>query len=141
MVVDKLGTTFAALSDPTRRWIVDRLTSGPATVTELAAPFDISQQAVSKHLAYLENAHLIERLRDGRRNFCALRPDAIREVAQWAQGYRRFWEKNFQRLDVLLEEMKKAKTDVRSQRADVRAATDRPTRRTSRRSRTRSRRQ
>ena len=107
MVVDYLGATFAALSDPTRRSIVDRLTSGPATVNELAAPFSISQQAVSKHLAYLESACLIERRRAGRQSFCALRPDAIREVAKWAEGYRHVWEKNFHRLDVLLEEIKK----------------------------------
>src|SRR6185295_4879000 len=86
MVVDYLSTTFAALSDPTRRLIIDRLTSGPASVAELAAPFPISQQAVSKHLAYLENAFLIERQRDGRRNFCALRPETIRAVAEWADG-------------------------------------------------------
>ena len=105
MVVDNLSATFAALSDPTRRSIVDRLTGGPATVNELAAPFSISQQAISKHLAYLANAHLIERQRDGRQNFCALNPGAIREVAKWADGYRRVWEKNFQRLDKLLAEM------------------------------------
>ena len=106
MVVDNLSATFAALSDPTRRSIVDRLTAGPATVHELAAPFSISQQAISKHLAYLENARLIERQRDGRQNFCALNPSAIREVAKWADGYRHCWEKRFQRLDVLLEEIK-----------------------------------
>jgi DNA-binding transcriptional ArsR family regulator len=89
MVVDYLSATFAALSDPTRRSIVDRLTDGPATVNELAEPFSISQQAVSKHLAYLETARLIERQRDGRQNFCALKPGAIREVAKWADGYRR----------------------------------------------------
>jgi DNA-binding transcriptional ArsR family regulator len=88
---------------------VDRLTSGPATVNELATPFSISQQAISKHLAYLEMAHLIERQWQGRQNFCALKPDAIHEVAKWADGYRRIWEKNFQRLDVLLEEMNSAK--------------------------------
>jgi DNA-binding transcriptional ArsR family regulator len=109
MVVDYLSATFAALSDPTRRAIVDRLTEGPATVMELAAPFSISQQAISKHLAYLENAHLIEKLRDGRQNFCALKPDTLREVADWAQGYRRVWEKSFQRLDRLLAEMKARK--------------------------------
>src|SRR5205814_3681037 len=81
MVVDHLSSTFAALSDPTRRSIVDRLTAGPATVMELAAPFSISQQAISKHLAYLENACLIEKQRDGRQNFCAIKPDTIREVA------------------------------------------------------------
>ncbi len=109
MVVDYLSSTFAALSDPTRRLIVDRLTAGPATVMELAAPFSISQQAISKHLAYLENARLIERQRDGRQNFCAIKPDTIREVADWAEGYRRIWEANFQRLDALLVEMKSTK--------------------------------
>ena len=76
---------------------------------ELAAPFSISQQAISKHLAYLENARLIERQRDGRQNFCAIKPDTIREVADWAEGYRRVWETNFQRLDALLVEMKSKK--------------------------------
>ena len=114
MVVDQLSATFAALSDPTRRSIVARLTTGPATVMELAAPFSISQQAISKHLAYLENAHLIERQRHGRQNFCAIKPEAIREVADWAEGYRRVWETSFQRLDVLLAEMKSEKLSSKS---------------------------
>ena len=109
VVVDHLSSTFAALSDPTRRAIVDRLTDGPASVMELAGPFRISQQAISKHLAYLENARLIERQRDGRQNFCALKPSTIREVAEWAEGYRRVWQANFQRLDALLAEMKSQK--------------------------------
>ena len=110
MVVDSLSLAFAALSDPTRRSIVDRLTAGPATVNQLAAPFTISQQAISKHLAYLETARLIQRRRAGRQNFCALKPDVIRQVAKWAEGYREVWERNFQRLDVLLEEMKTVST-------------------------------
>ncbi len=107
MVAGRLSFTFAALSDPTRRAIVERLTNGPATVNELAEPFTISQQAVSKHIAYLEMANLIERQWQGRQNFCALKPETIREVADWAHGYRHCWEKSFQRLDVLLTEMKK----------------------------------
>lgn len=107
--MDHLSSTFAALSDPTRRSIVDRLTDGPATVMELAEPFSISQQAISKHLAYLENARLIERQRDGRQNYCALKPDTIREVADWAEGYRRVWQTSFRRLDALLAEMKSEK--------------------------------
>jgi len=108
MIVNRqLDLSFAALSDPTRRAIVDRLTRGPATVNQLAEPFAISQQAVSKHIAYLEMANLIERQWQGRQNFCALKPETIREVADWADGYRRFWEKSFQRLDTLLAEMKK----------------------------------
>ena len=105
--MSRLNFTFAALADPTRRAIVDRLTHGPATVNEIAEPFAISQQAVSKHLAYLEMAHLIERQWQGRQNFCALKPETIREVAEWADGYRRCWEKSFQRLDTLLAELKK----------------------------------
>ncbi len=106
MVVDYLSPTFAALSDPTRRAIVDRLTGGPATVNQLAGPFAISQQAISKHLAYLKKAGLIDRQRDGRQTFCALKPAALREVSDWAERYRSLWETNFQRLDVLLAEMK-----------------------------------
>ena len=117
--MDQLGLTFAALSDPTRRLIVDRLTNGPATVNELAAPFSISQQAVSKHLAYLASAHLIERRWQGRQNFCALKPEAIRQVAQWAEGYRRIWKRNFQRLDALLAEMKSEKVSSASNKSAV----------------------
>ena len=113
MVVDYLSLTFAALSDPTRRAIVNQLTHGPATVHQIAAPFSISQQAISKHLAYLEAARLIQRRRSGRENFCALKPEAIHQVSKWAEGYREFWEKNFQRLDLLLEEMKKTKLPPR----------------------------
>ena len=107
VVYQNLDLTFAALSDPTRRAIVDRLTHGPATVNELAAPFAISQQAVSKHIAYLEMANLIERQWQGRQNFCALKPETIHEVSKWTEGFRTCWETNFQRLDVLLAAMKK----------------------------------
>ena len=105
MVVDNLSSTFAALSDPTRRLILHRLALGPATVSELAKPFAISQQAISKHLAYLERARLIHKHRRGRQHLCALQPDPIREITQWAQRYRRFWEESFERLDVVLSEL------------------------------------
>jgi DNA-binding transcriptional ArsR family regulator len=107
MVVDFLSETFAALSDPIRREIVDRLVRGPATVNEIAAPFKVSQQAISKHLAYLERANLIEKRREGRQHYCALKPEGIREVADWAECYRKLWEENYQRLDALLEELKR----------------------------------
>lgn len=103
--MDTLSTVFAALSDPTRRQIVDQLTRGRATVNELAAPFSISQQAISKHIAYLERARLIEKRREGREHFCTLNPTAIRDVSVWAEGYRRFWEESYSRLETLLEEM------------------------------------
>lgn len=127
MVVNRLSHTFAALADPTRRAIVDRLTRGPATVNELAEPFSISQQAISKHLAYLEMAHLIERQWQGRQNFCALKPATIREVAEWAEGYRQLWERNFQRLDTLLVEMKQKKAAAHPEpvRDGVQSATSR----------------
>jgi DNA-binding transcriptional ArsR family regulator len=102
MVVNSLNSTFAALSDPTRRTIVDRLTRGPATVNQLAKPFDITQQAISKHLIYLERAHLIEKTRIGRERFCVLKPGPIREIARWADDYRRFLNESFERLDALL---------------------------------------
>ena len=106
MVVDNLSLAFAALSDPTRRMILHRLARGPATVNELAKPFEMSQQAISKHVAYLERAHLVEKQRRGREHLCALRPNAIRRIAEWADAYRRFWSESFERLDVLLGEMK-----------------------------------
>jgi DNA-binding transcriptional ArsR family regulator len=106
MVVDNLSPAFAALSDPTRRAILARLMQGPSTVSELAEPFAISQQAISKHLAYLANAKLILKERRGREHLCTLEPRAIKPVADWADNYRKFWEASYQRLDVVLENMK-----------------------------------
>lgn len=115
MVVDKLNASFAALSDPTRRMILDRLTRGPATVNELAEPFRMSQQAISKHLAYLERAALIEKHREGRQHYCQLKVDPIRQVADWALNFRKYWEESHERLDLLLE---KLKTEERNRNAD-----------------------
>jgi len=115
MVVDTLSQAFAALSDPTRRAILHRLTQGPATVNRLAEPFAISQQAISKHLAYLESAKLIAKKRRGREHFCTLEPQAIKQVSDWAANYRKFWEASHQRLDVLLEEMKSEERRARKQ--------------------------
>ena len=106
MVVDTLSTTLAALADPTRRQILHRLADGPAPVRDLAQPFRMSQQAVSKHIAYLESAHLIEKRRDGRLHICTLDPKPLREVTEWAEECRALWEANFARLDAVLEEMK-----------------------------------
>src|SRR5215472_13845142 len=102
---DSLSTTFAALADPTRRAILARLTKGPATVTELAAPFAISGPAVSKHLGVLERARLIARGREAQWRPCRLEAGPLREVAEWTAAYRRFWEKSFDRLDVYLGEI------------------------------------
>src|SRR5512133_1557463 len=109
---DSLSTTFAALADPTRRAILARLTKGPATVTELAAPFAMSGPAVSKHLRVLEHARLISRGREAQWRPCQLDAGPLREVADWAAGYRRFWEKSFDRLDVYLEELQGKRKEI-----------------------------
>ena len=103
---EKLDRTFAALADPTRRAILARLASGEASVTELAAPFDISLPAISKHLKVLERAGLISRGRDAQRRPCRLEAEPLGEADAWLENYRKFWEAQFQRLDVLLEELK-----------------------------------
>jgi DNA-binding transcriptional ArsR family regulator len=109
VVVDSLTVTFAALTDPTRRSILERLASGPASVNELAVPYRMSQQAVSKHLAYLQRARLIEKRRMGRRHFCRLRPTPIKEVSDWAAHYRVLWEGKLDRLDTYLRQLQKNK--------------------------------
>jgi DNA-binding transcriptional ArsR family regulator len=101
-----LDATFAALADPTRRAILARLASGEASVTELAEPFAMSQPAISKHLKVLERAGLISRGRDAQRRPCRLRAKPLAEASDWLEGYRKFWEESFHRLDVLLDEMK-----------------------------------
>ena len=93
MVVDSLSATLSALSDPTRRSILTRLAAGPATVGELAEPFHMSQQAVSKHLAYLERVRLVEKRREGRSQVCSLRPAPFKEVSDLVEYYRMFWER------------------------------------------------
>jgi DNA-binding transcriptional ArsR family regulator len=102
---DQLDRTFAALSDPTRRAILARLASGEATVTELAAPFDISLPAVSKHLKVLERAGLIARGRERQWRPAGLEATPLRDVAEWTERYRRFWEERYERLDEYLEDL------------------------------------
>src|SRR5437868_13930171 len=99
MAVDHLSTTLAALSDPTRRAILARLAGGEATVTELAAPFRMSMPAVSKHLKVLERAGLIARGRDRQWRPAKLEAGPLRDVAEWTERYRRFWEESYERLD------------------------------------------
>lgn len=106
MAPDHLDATFAALADPTRRAILARLASGEASVTELAEPFTMSQPAISKHLKVLEGAGLISRGRDAQRRPCRLEAMPLAEATEWLEGYRRFWESSFQRLDALLDELK-----------------------------------
>jgi DNA-binding transcriptional ArsR family regulator len=91
MVVDRLGTTFAALSDPTRRAMIERLSRGPASVRGLTEPFALSQQMISTHIAYPVRARSVTKTQRGRESVCRLRPAAIKKVSDWAISYRRFW--------------------------------------------------
>ena len=106
MATDRLSTTFAALADPTRRAILARLALGPATVKELSAPFKMSGPAVSKHLRVLERAGLITQGREAQWRPRRLEAAPLREVAEWAEGYRRFWDASFGRLDEYLQRLK-----------------------------------
>src|SRR6202022_776072 len=108
MVVDQLGTTFAALSDPTRRAMIERLSRGPASVHGLTEPFALSQQMILKHIAYLVRARIVIKTKRGRESVCTLRPEAIKTVSDWAISYRRFWEESFDKLDAVVNQMKKA---------------------------------
>jgi DNA-binding transcriptional ArsR family regulator len=110
--VDQLSTTFSALADPTRRAILARLADGEATVNELAEPFPITLQAVSKHLKVLERAGLIARGRSAQLRPSRLQGEALREVADWLADYRRFWEQSFDRLDEHLRELQKGRKDA-----------------------------
>jgi DNA-binding transcriptional ArsR family regulator len=101
-----LDATFAALADPTRRAILARLASGEASVNELAAPFEMSQPAISKHLKVLERAGLISRGVDAQRRPRRLVPKPLAEASGWLENYRQFWEGRFQRLDALLGELR-----------------------------------
>ncbi|MEQ9362940.1 MAG: metalloregulator ArsR/SmtB family transcription factor [Leptospirales bacterium] len=121
--VDALSATFAALGDPTRRSILGRLASGPATVGELCEPFAMSQQAISKHLAYLERARLIHKRPEGRRQVCSLRTEAIKAVADWADEYRRLWEQSFDRLEDYLAKLQAAGDEPQAARTRPPAVT------------------
>src|SRR3954465_3284618 len=107
MQPDPLSITFAALADPTRRAILARLISGECSVTELAKPFDMSMPAVSKHLRVLERAGLIARSREAQWRPCRIEAGPLKEVAEWAEGYRHIWEARLDRLEDYLQEMKK----------------------------------
>ncbi len=98
--------TFAALADPTRRAILARLTAGAATVKELSAPFRMSGPAVSKHLRVLERAGLIARGREAQWRPCRLEAAPLKEVTEWAENYRRFWDASYERLDGYLQHLK-----------------------------------
>jgi len=103
MAIDQLSTTFAALADPTRRAILGQLAEGDATVNELAKPFPISVQAVSQHLKVLERAGLITRGRTAQLRPSRLRGAPLKDAVDWLEGYRRFWEGSFDRLEARLQ--------------------------------------
>ena len=103
--MDHLSTTFAALADPTRRAILAKLASGQCSVTELAEPFDMSMPAISKHLKVLEKAGLIARGREAQWRPCRLDAAPLKEVADWVEHYRRFWDESLDRLDAYLREL------------------------------------
>ena len=111
LVVDRLGTTFAALSDPTRRRMIERLSHGPASVHGLTEPFALSQQMISKHIACLVRARIVIKTKRGRESVCTLRPEAIKTVSDWAAYYRRFWEESFDKLEIVVNQMKKEVKD------------------------------
>ena len=106
---DRLDATFAALADPTRRAILSRLAAGEASVTELAAPFAMSQPAISKHLKVLERAGLVSRGRDAQRRPRRAEPKPLAEATAWLERYRELLESSFQRLDALLDELQAGK--------------------------------
>src|SRR5271166_1915264 len=104
-MADRLSETFGALADPTRRAILARLVAGEASVTELAAPFEMSMPAISKHIKVLERAGLIARSREAQWRPCRLEATPLKDIAAWVEQYRRFWEQSFDRLDDYLREL------------------------------------
>ncbi len=122
---DHLTMTFAALADPTRRAILARLISQETSVTDLAKPFDMSLPAVSKHLKVLERAGLIERGREAQWRPCRLNAEPLREVSDWVEHYRRFWEQSFDRLGFYLQDLQgKRKRDGRKKSARTGSTTN-----------------
>jgi DNA-binding transcriptional ArsR family regulator len=111
MEMDHLNATFTALADPTRRAILARLAQGEATVSELAAPFDMTLPAVSKHLKVLQRAGLIQQGRQAQWRPCRLQAEPLREVADWVEQYRQFFEQSFDRLDEYLRELQSKESE------------------------------
>lgn len=107
---DHLNTTFAALSDPTRRAILARLALGESSVKELSGPFSISAPSITRHLKVLERAGLITRSRDAQWRPCRLQATPLREVSDWVENYRRFWEQSMSRLDGYLSKLEAKET-------------------------------
>lgn len=105
MPTDQLSATFSALADPTRRAILARLTTGEKTVSDLAEPFDMTMPAITKHLKVLEKANLIERSRQAQYRPCRLHPEPLKDIDEWMDQYRLFFEESFDRLDAYLNKI------------------------------------
>lgn len=120
MPTDHLSATFAALADPTRRAIIARLAAGETSVTELAAPFEMSLPAISKHLKVLERAGLIARGREAQWRPCSLQAGPLKEATEWMEYYRQFWEQSLDRLDNYLREIQTKKTKLTKQSKEKR---------------------
>jgi DNA-binding transcriptional ArsR family regulator len=117
MTESELDRAFRALSDPTRRAILARLADGDAGVLDVAAPFPMSQPAITKHLNVLEEAGLISRHRRARQRLCHLEPVRLKQLSDWVGSYREFWEESFERLDELLDELQGTKEpDMKSKK-------------------------
>jgi DNA-binding transcriptional ArsR family regulator len=114
---DRLSHTFHALADPTRRAILAKLSSGDASVNELAAPFQMSLPAISKHLKVLEGAGLISRTKDAQYRPCKLQTAPLKEADNWIEQYRKFWEASFDRLDAYLQELQAKETGKKDARS------------------------
>ncbi len=115
---DELSKTLSALADPTRREILSRLVSGPATVNELAAPFDMTLPAVSKHIKVLEHAGLVARTRNAQWRPCRLNAKPLKRVATWVEEYRQHWEERFDRLDDYLTKLQQEQAANRAETGD-----------------------
>jgi DNA-binding transcriptional ArsR family regulator len=111
MAADQLSLVFGALADPTRRAILTRLAEGEATVAQLAAPFSVSQPAISRHLKVLEHAGLVSRTRRATARLSRLEAGPLREVTTWLARYQRFWDESYERLDDLLGALQAAQED------------------------------
>ncbi|GAC1510436.1 MAG: metalloregulator ArsR/SmtB family transcription factor [Chloroflexota bacterium] len=111
MSVDRLSAVFGALADPTRRAILTRLAEGDANVAELAAPFTVSQPAISRHLKVLEQAGLISRTRQATARFSHLEAEPLRDATVWLARYQEYWDESFKRLDALLATLRDDNTD------------------------------
>jgi DNA-binding transcriptional ArsR family regulator len=107
MIVDELSLTFSALADPTRRAILGRLALGETSVTELAKPFEMSLPGISKHLKVLQKAGLIQQGREAQWRPCRLKAAPLKEISDWVEHYRQFWEESLDRLDEYLKELQR----------------------------------